>query len=162
MTYTVILFITRNSNLTSEEFKHHYENTHIPLVHSLVGSFWPKEFRRRYLARISRKGFGGPANPDRPLLTLRGSTFDDDYDCIAELSFTSEEMFHSFYKKIYERDVAAVLAKDEEKFLEPGKTRVVVVGESWITDQNGVTTNEISPVSKSDGYDSEASASGRS
>lgn len=162
MTYTVILFITRAAHITSEQFKQHYEHTHIPLAHSLVGASWPKEFKRRYLARIDRKGFGGPANPDRPLLTLRGETLNEDYDCIAELGFESEQLFQEFYKRVYDSDNAAILARDEERFLEPGKTRVVVVGDTWVTDQYGVTTNDTGCITKIATPDSDFSSSTRS
>ncbi|KAF2853005.1 hypothetical protein T440DRAFT_420165 [Plenodomus tracheiphilus IPT5] len=161
MTYTVILFITRNSNLTTDEFKAHYEHTHIPLARTLVGGAWPKIFRRQYLARITRKGFGGPANPDRPLLMLRGDKLDDDYDCIAELSFDSELDFQLFYRGIYAKENAAILARDEEKFLEPGKTRVVVVGET-VTDQGGYTTHDVGFTPKFESPEREMSTSGLS
>lgn len=48
-----------------------------------------------------------------------------------------------------------MLAEDEVKFLEKGKTRVVVVGETWSTDQDGVTVCEKNDVSKSDTFDSD-------
>jgi hypothetical protein len=163
MTYTVVLFVTRNHHLTSEEFRDHYEHKHIPLAHSLLAPCWPIEFKRRYLARISRKGFGGPANPDRPPLLLRGEMNELDCDCIAEMSFESEARFQEFYKKIYVKENAAILAKDEERFLEKGKTRVIVVGETWSTDEHGVTMSEIAHVTtKSERSDSEGSVSAHS
>lgn len=162
MTYTILLFITRNPSLTSAEFRDHYEHKHIPLAHSLVGAYWPKAFRRQYFARISRKGFGGPANRDRPLLMLRGEVHDLDCDCIAEMNFPSEKVFRKFYNAIYKKENAAILAEDEKKFLEPNKTRVVVVGESWSTDENGITTSEIGFTPRLDRSDSETSTSGQS
>ncbi|KAI8937023.1 hypothetical protein NX059_006246 [Plenodomus lindquistii] len=161
MTYTIIIFITRSAHLTTEEFKHHFEHRHLPLARSLVGRLWPKTFKRQYLARINRQGFGGPANPDRPLLMLRGDRLDDDYDCIAELSFDSEMDLQLFYRGIYAAETAAILTRDEEKFLEPGKTRVVVVGET-VTEQGGFTTSEIGYTPKFDSPDSERSSSGLS
>jgi len=162
MTYTIVLFITRNHDLTSEEFRDHYEHTHIPLAHSLLASCWPIDFKRRYLARISRKGFGGPANPDRPPLMLRGEMNELDCDCIAEMTFDSEARFQEFYRRIYAPENAAKLARDEEKFLETGKTRVIVVGETWSTDEHGVSTREIGYIRKDERSDSEASGSGQS
>ena len=163
MTYTVVLFVTRNHALTSEEFRDYYEHIHVPLAHSLLATCWPVEFKRRYLARISRKGFGGPANPDRPPLMLRGEMNELDCDCIAEMSFESESRFQEFYKKIYAKENAAILAKDEERFLEQGKTRVVVIGETCSTDEHGATTSEIAHnTTKSESSDSEASSSGDS
>ncbi|KAF1831365.1 hypothetical protein BDW02DRAFT_505489 [Decorospora gaudefroyi] len=157
--YTVVLFLTRNHSLTSDQFRDHYEHKHIPLAYSLLAPYWPIEFKRRYLHRISRKGFGGPANPDRPPLMLRGEMNELDCDCIAEMIFESEARFQEFYKKIYAKENAAILAKDEERFLSPGKTRVIVIGETWTTDGNGVTTSEMGCVSKSERSDSSTSGS---
>jgi hypothetical protein len=162
MTYTIILFVGREPSLTFDEFKNHYEHTHIPLAYSLLSDVWPTTFHRRYFARVHRKGFGGPANPDRPPLTLRGDMHEMDCDCVAELSFPSEKDFRKFYKKLYEKEIAAVLAEDENKFLEQGKVRVIVVGETWSTTPDGVTTSDKSDITKSDVSDSELSSSDQS
>ncbi|KAH8732387.1 hypothetical protein GQ44DRAFT_697569 [Phaeosphaeriaceae sp. PMI808] len=162
MTYTIILFVVRDNKLTLEEFQDHYEHIHLPLIHSLCSDVWPISFHRRYFARVSRKGFGGPANPDRPPLTLRGNVEDVDCDCVAEMTFASEKVFRKFYNKIYEKENAAILAEDENKFLQKGKTRAVVIGETWSTGPDGVTTSERHYVAKSDGSDSEMSSSDRS
>ncbi|RMZ71690.1 dimeric alpha-beta barrel [Pyrenophora seminiperda CCB06] len=159
MTYTIVLFITRNHVLSSDEFRDYYEHKHIPLALSLLAPHWPISFTRRYLARISRKGFGGPANPDRPPLMLRGTMNELDCDCIAEMSFKSEAHFQEFYKCAYAKENAALLARDEEKFLEADMTKIIVVGETWSTDEQGVSTSEIGYVQKDARSDSETSGS---
>ena len=58
MTYTILLFVTRNPKLSPSEFKPYYENVHIPLAQRLCNGNWPFNFTRRYLARITRAGFG--------------------------------------------------------------------------------------------------------
>lgn len=133
----------------------YYEHKHLPLAYSLTSDVWPTTFTRRYFARTSRKGFGGPANPDRPPLTLRGDMKSLDCDCIAEMSFPDEKDFRKFYKKIYEKEIAARLAEDEQKFLEQGKTTVVVVGETWSTGPDGVARSEKTEITTSE---SEASS----
>ena len=158
MAYTILLFVTRKPNLSSEEFKHYYENVHIPLAQRLCAANWPHKFTRRYLARITRKGFGGPANPDRPPLLLRGDAQDIDYDCVSEMTFENEKAFYAFYKRVYEKDVAATLAADETAFLELGKTRVVVVGET-VSTKHGVTRTAKTCMRASDTSDSEGSSS---
>ncbi|OAL49370.1 hypothetical protein IQ07DRAFT_52351 [Pyrenochaeta sp. DS3sAY3a] len=162
MTYTIILFVTRSPGITSEQFRDYYEHKHIPLLYSLVGNYWPKAFRRRYLARIHRKGFGGPANPDRPTLMLRGDMSDLDCDCVAEMSFDNEIIFQKFYTAIYTKHNAAILAQDEQNFLDTGKTKIVVVGETWTTDEKGAGTGYINFNFRTDGFESERSASGMS
>lgn len=116
----------------------------------MVSDVWPTTFTRRYFARINRKGFGGPANPDHPILTLRGELNELDCDCVAEMTFPSEKAFRVFYKRIYEKETAAILAEDENKFLEKGKVRVIVVGETWSTGPDGVTTSQISEITRNE------------
>lgn len=161
MTYTILLFVTRSPHISPEEFKDHYENVHIPLAQRLCAGNWPFRFTRRYLARITRKGFGGPSNPDRPPLMLRGDAQDIDYDCVSEMTFETEREFQAFYKRVYEKDVAAKLAADETKFLELGKTRVVVVGET-ISTVDGMTRSVKNNMRSNDASDSETSTSGQS
>ena len=161
MTYTIMLFVTRKPNLSPEEFKDHYENVHIPLAQRLCAGNWPFKFTRQYLARVTRKGFGGPANPDRPPLLLRGTAQDIDYDCVGHMEFENEHAFQAFYKRVYEKDVAAKLAADEVQFLELGKTRVVVVGET-ISTEHGVTRSVRNCIRTNDTSDSEGSLSEQS
>ncbi|KAH7400732.1 hypothetical protein DE146DRAFT_471488 [Phaeosphaeria sp. MPI-PUGE-AT-0046c] len=159
MTYSILIFLTRASHLTLEQFQEYYEHKHIPLFYSMMSDIWPTTFSRRYFARINRKGFGGPANPDHPPLTLRGELNEMDCDCVGEMTFPSEKAFRVFYKRIYEKETAAILAEHENKFLEHGKVRVIVVGETWSTGPDGVTTSEKSEITKNEASDSEMSSS---
>lgn len=133
--YSIMLFVARKPTLTTDQFREHWENVHIPLLHELTGPLFPKQFNRRYLARTERMGFGGPANRDRPLLVLRGSLEEFDFDAIAEMTFENEKAFHEFYKCIYEAEAARRLAADEETFLDPGKMKIVVVGDTVYNDK---------------------------
>ncbi|CAI6340421.1 unnamed protein product [Periconia digitata] len=133
MTYSIVIFVTRKPTITPDEFKDYWENHHIPLLQSLTGDSFPRQHRRQYLARIERKGFGGPANKDNPPLVLRGSPEDFDFDGIAELTWDDEDTFRKFYKAIYSTEAAAKLARDEEIFLDPGKLKTVVVHEAMST-----------------------------
>ncbi|KAF1959810.1 hypothetical protein CC80DRAFT_489894 [Byssothecium circinans] len=133
MAYTVLTFFTRNPSMTPDEFKDYWENKNIPLMQALLGDLFPIQYRRHYLARIERKGFGGPANPDHPPLMLRGSPNDFPLDGIAEMTWEDEKTFQKFYKAIHETDTALKLAKDEDLFLEPGTMKAVVVGDSTFT-----------------------------
>lgn len=78
-----------------------------------------------------------------------------DCDCIAEMIFPDEKGFQKFYKKIYEKEIAAQLAEDEQKFLSQGSTTAVVVGETWSTGPDGVAEYEKSDITKSDASESD-------
>ncbi|KAF2731795.1 hypothetical protein EJ04DRAFT_514357 [Polyplosphaeria fusca] len=132
MTYTLLLFVTRKPTISSDQFREHFESTHIPLLQSITGPLFPVH-KRHYIARAERKGFGTTANPDNPPLVLRGVPQDFDHDVVAELTWESEKLFHDFYKTIYESKAAAQLATDEESFLERGKMKAVVVGDTLVS-----------------------------
>lgn len=85
-----------------------------------------------------------------------------DCDCISEVTFQDEAHFHTFYRNIYAKENAAIIARDEENFLERGKTRIIVVGESWCTDELGKTTRDVGHGIMSERADSEGSSSGQS
>jgi hypothetical protein len=145
MPFTILLFVTRKPSLSPSEFKDYWETKHIPLLKSLTGPLFPQNHTRRYLARINREGFGGPANRDHPLLTLRGIQQERDYDGVAEMTFETKQAFQDFYSAIYEKGTAAKLAEDEGHFLDAGKFEAVVVGETTTTykDQaDGETTTK--------------------
>ncbi|KAF2645066.1 hypothetical protein P280DRAFT_496162 [Massarina eburnea CBS 473.64] len=127
MPYTCLIFATRKPTITPSQFKDYWENIHVPLLKSLTGDLFPLRYKRQYLARVERKGFGGPANPDHPPLVLRGSPSDFDFDAIGEMTWEDEKTFQRFHKAIYETDVAAQLAKDEEYFLDAGGLKIVVI-----------------------------------
>ncbi|PVI07316.1 hypothetical protein DM02DRAFT_608867 [Periconia macrospinosa] len=130
MAFSIIVFVTRKPTITPEAFKDYWENHHIPLLQSLTGDLFPREHKRLYFARAERKGFGGPANKDKPLLILRGSPEDFDFDATAELTWENEQTFHKFYKAVHRSETQAKLVKDEEIFLDPGKMRTVVIREA--------------------------------
>jgi hypothetical protein len=130
MPYTVFVFATRNPTITSEQFKSHWEDTHIPLVKSLVGPLFPLHYKRHYFARTERKGFGGPANRDNPAFLLRGSPDNFDFDAVAELMWEDEKTFQEFYKAIHTTKTAAKLAVDENQFLHSNGWKSVVVGDT--------------------------------
>lgn len=64
---------------------------------------------------------------------LVGTQADFDYDVIAELVFDDEAAFRAFFARVSEREVAERIAGDEERFLERGRLRGVVVGDCVVT-----------------------------
>lgn len=74
------------------------------------------------------------------------------------MTFDSEDAFQAFYKRVYDKDVAAKLAADEMTFLELEKTRVVVVGET-VSTEYGLTRTVKNCIRTNDTSDSEGSMS---
>ncbi|KAI9708525.1 MAG: hypothetical protein M1820_003987 [Bogoriella megaspora] len=120
MTFNVWIFVWRKAGTTPEEFRTHYENSHVPLIKSLTGSLFPQSHIRHYVAR----GEDGTA----PMVIL-GTPEDFTYDAFAELSFTDAAAFQQFFGVIGQGEPAVKIAEDEEKFVQREKTRAVVVGD---------------------------------
>lgn len=67
----LLVLTARRQDLTPDQYKHHYENVHIPLLRRLLGDAFPLTQERHYI----------PRSADGSLETLVGSG-DLAYDCI--------------------------------------------------------------------------------
>ncbi|KAK4175368.1 EthD domain-containing protein [Triangularia setosa] len=115
--YSIIIFVNRKSNISPEQFKDHWENTHVPLLQSLAGPRFPLSHIRHYLARDS-------ANSTYPLNLLVGKPQDINFDAFAVVTFASEEAFRDFIPTMSLPEVA----EDEDRFTDREKMRAVVLG----------------------------------
>ncbi|KAI1173434.1 EthD domain-containing protein [Nemania sp. FL0916] len=130
MTYSVIIFAYRKPGTTPEQFKAHYENTHILLVRELTGAHFPLSHTRRYIHRSENQAADNTArNPNTPATVLIGTQDDFDYDCYAELTFEDVNAFQTFFGITQKPDIAAKIQADEEKFLDRTRMPVVVLGD---------------------------------
>lgn len=115
--YTIIIFVTRKSDISPEQFKDHWENVHVPLLQSLAGPRFPLSHTRHYLARDS-------ASPTYPLNMLVGKPENINFDGFAIISFASEEAFRDFVPIFSLPEVA----EDEDLFTDRESLRAVVMG----------------------------------
>lgn len=129
MTYSVLIFAYRKPGTTPEQFRTHYEGTHVPLVKEIAGEHCPLAHTRRYLHRTEGTVEGTERNASCPATVLMGSQSDFDYDPFEELSFTDLNHFQTFFGLTQQPENAARLAADEEQFLDRAKMPVVVLGE---------------------------------
>lgn len=135
MTFNVLIFAYRKPGTTPEQFRSHYEGTHVPLVKELAGEHFPLFHTRRYLLR-SPEAEGikvTDRNPKSPAKVLVGNQAEFDYDAFAELSFTDLAHFETFIGLTQQPENAARIAADEEKFLDRSAMSVVVLGETLTT-----------------------------
>ena len=100
------LFLTHRADLTREQFSHYWMNTHWPLVETVPEV---KKYTRRY---VQQHPVGGvpPAATAAP------------YDGIAEVWFDAVE---SALAVMGSPGWAAIVAKDDENFLDRSKTLVM-------------------------------------
>ena len=127
MTYTILLFITRQPTLTPEEFKTYWDTKHVALLKEIAGDKFPITHTRHYIARPTETTGAWPAT------VLVGDQDDFWYDGIAELVFEDEEGFRTFFGIISAPENAARIAEDEEKFALRDKMKAVVLGATSVT-----------------------------
>ncbi|OCL04255.1 hypothetical protein AOQ84DRAFT_122374 [Glonium stellatum] len=135
MPFSVLLFASRKPGLSPAAFRDHWENKHVPLVKSITGSHFPISHTRRYIARTEGGSSGGPANPETPAVVLVGKQEDFDYDGIAELTFSDESAFQTFFGIVSAPDAAAKISEDEDQFLDKSKLKAVVIGDTTVTNK---------------------------
>lgn len=122
MTFHVLMLVYRNPALTPNQFKHHYETIHIPLMKSLTGKLFPISHTRRYIER---------ADSDQAYAAsvLGGSQADFDFDCLSELKFETEKGFRTMSALLASPELNPQVGEDCAAFMDPAKTKVVVLGE---------------------------------
>lgn len=131
MVYSVLIFAYRKPGTTPEQFKAHYENSHVPLVRKLAGAHFPLAHTRRYIHRSQGQAESSTErNATTPASVLIGSQADFDYDAFAELVFKDETAFQTFMGVMQKPENAAEVAADEEQFLDRSKMTVVLVGDT--------------------------------
>ncbi|KUI67767.1 hypothetical protein VM1G_02939 [Cytospora mali] len=133
MTYSALIYTSRKVGTTPEQFRAHYESSHVPLVKEITGAHYPISHTRRYIQRTAGKAEGTERNANFPASVLIGTQADFEYDAIAELTFKDVGAFQTFFSIAQQPENAARITADEEKFLDRSMTTAVVVGETLIT-----------------------------
>jgi uncharacterized protein (TIGR02118 family) len=111
--FKVIVLIARKVGLSREDFMHHYETVHVPLVHSLVPQL--VEYRRNYL--------------DPAEIVAMPSAAATDFDSITEMWFRDRAGYEALTTLNADPVKGALLADDAALFLDAAKTRMFIVGE---------------------------------
>ncbi|KAF2831815.1 hypothetical protein CC86DRAFT_143875 [Ophiobolus disseminans] len=120
MTYTVFFLTSRAPSVTIEQFKDHYENTHIPLVFECLKDVLPLSHTRYYLKR-------NDAAQGAPPLVLMGDASLVDYDCLTIIEYRDEEHFSQFNQAYMTSPRKSELEADQQAFSDAEKFRVIAV-----------------------------------
>lgn len=110
MPHIVLLLVHRKSGLSTADFRHHYENVHVPLLKSLAGSLFPLSHTRQYTQTISEG---------------RGAA-DNGIDCVTEMQFETASDFAKFSEFLASASVAPKVQEDCEAFMDSSKTTVLI------------------------------------
>ncbi|KAI1876588.1 hypothetical protein JX265_004114 [Neoarthrinium moseri] len=133
MTYSVLIFAFRKPGITPEQFRAHYEGTHIALAKDIAGEHFPLSHTRRYIHRTEAKAEGTERHAGYPATVLNGNQADFEYDAVAELTFSDATAFQTFYDIYQKPENLARIQGDEAMFLDGSKMTAVVVGETVVT-----------------------------
>ena len=134
MSYSIVAFLWRKPGLTPDQFRHHYETQHIPLLVALMGSAFPKSHTRFYLPRqLSAAKTADTSNTNYTPTVFLGNTDDFDYDAFASIVFADEAAFNTFYALLRDAHVGKLVAEDQKKFLWEEKMVVAASGAPCVT-----------------------------
>lgn len=105
----------RLPHLSPAEFKDYYENKHVPLITSIIGTEGeaaPISYRRQYLNKT----------PEGKAALIVGDAERADWDCFVEVTFTDEAHFGKYMAKY--RENIKQIGEHEDTFLDRKKVLV--------------------------------------
>ena len=134
----LIFLFRRRPGLTHEQFREHYESSHVPLVHRYLSHLFV-DYRRSYVAGA----LGQIAQEDREPPVER----DIGFDAITELWFADEAAVAAMNAIVANEAVGRLFYEDELKFFDRAACRSVTREE--IVDRRGETGDRASPAVES-------------
>ncbi|KIW95559.1 uncharacterized protein Z519_04144 [Cladophialophora bantiana CBS 173.52] len=111
---TALLFRHRLPTLTTTQFRDYMEDTHVPLVKSLLSPKHPLTHTRYYTNKDSGHVIGSPSPTD--------------VDLIAVITFESEEAMQQSLQARQADGTREIIEADESKFLDRSKVQFVALG----------------------------------
>ncbi|RYO80920.1 hypothetical protein DL766_009164 [Monosporascus sp. MC13-8B] len=145
MTYTVVALIRRKEGIKPAEFRSHYDNVHVPLLKSLVGSTFLLSHTRNYVTRIPT---GDPlnstdsqhdesaANLDFAPVLYEGQASDLNYDSLTVMVWEDKAAFDEFSRIVSTKEVFDKMSEDNKNFLDTTFRLVYAVEEPVITNRD--------------------------
>jgi hypothetical protein len=117
----IIFFLKRKADVTPEEFREHYEKSHVRLAKKYIGHLIVG-YNRNYptFAILNPSGLQ-PGTPP--------PAYDIGYDCITEMHVSSQEALEEIMRIFNDPVINPILAEDELKFLNRAATVMIAVDE---------------------------------
>ena len=134
----LIFMFKRKPGLTHEQFRQHYENSHVPLVHKYLSHLFV-DYRRSYVT--------GALGHDSQLDRTRPTDRDIGFDAITELWFADETAIQEMNRITSDEAVGRLFYEDELKFFDRAACRIVTCEE--IVDPQRGTGERASPALES-------------
>lgn len=105
----IVYFLRRKNGITHEQFREHYENSHVVLAKKYIGHLL-KNYVRNYPTFALR-------NPSNIPEGTEPVPYDIGYDCITEMYVETEADIAEMTRIFNDPEVNPVLVEDELKFL---------------------------------------------
>lgn len=115
----IVYFLRRKNGITHEQFREHYENSHVVLAKKYIGHLL-KDYVRNYPTFALR-------NPSNIPEGTEPEPYDIGYDCITEMYVESEADIAEMTRIFNDPEVNPVLVEDELKFLEREEIVMIMV-----------------------------------
>ncbi|MFC1825459.1 EthD domain-containing protein [Thermodesulfobacteriota bacterium] len=105
---TLILLMKRKRGMSKEQFRHHYETSHVALAKKYLGHLF-FDYRRHYVKTTSGLADDG---------VTMAKKMDGAYDAITNIVFRDKDALDEFMRICSLPDVNSILSADEERFLD--------------------------------------------
>jgi EthD domain len=118
MPVKVIFFLKRKAGLTPQQFRTHYENSHVKLAQKYIGHL-VVAYKRNYPQFAT-------LNPSNVPPGSQPAPYDVGYDCITEMWVKDEAALAEVARIFNDPVINPILAADELKFLQREATVMIV------------------------------------
>lgn len=115
----IIYFLKRKPDITHEEFRAHYEGSHVLLAKKYVGHLLDDYVRNYPTFALLNPSNIPPGTTPEP--------YDIGYDCITEMHVPDQASVEEMTRIFNDPDINPILAEDELRFLDRGKTVMITV-----------------------------------
>lgn len=115
----IIYFLKRKEGITHEQFREHYENSHVVLAKKYVGHLM-KDYIRNYPTFAL-------LNPSNHPAGTQPEPYDIGYDCITEMHVEDQAAVDEMGRVFNDPAINPILVEDELKFLDREKIVMIMV-----------------------------------
>lgn len=115
----IIYFLKRKEGITHEQFREHYESSHVVLAKKYIGHLL-NDYVRNYptFALLNPSNIPEGTEPE---------PYDIGYDCITEMHVEGQAAIDEMTRIFNDPEVNPVLVEDELKFLDRDATVMIMV-----------------------------------
>ena len=115
----VIYFLKRKNGTTPEQFRQHYESSHVVLAKKYIGHLM-KAYIRNYPTFAL-------LNPSEIPEGTTPAPYDIGYDCITEMHVEDQAAIEEMTRIFNDPEINPILVEDELRFLERDQTVMIMV-----------------------------------